>query len=92
MTELQKNELIAAMTDNLRMLRARLRLTQADLADMIGVGRLTYLAVENRKHKMSWGMFLSLLLVFSKNKETDELLSVTGIYTDELNNFLEKKK
>ena len=91
MTDLQKDELITAMTDNLQMLRVRLGLTQVQMAEMIGVGRQTYLAVEKKHHKMSWNMFLSLLMVFTKNPETDTILNVTGIYTDELNDFLKRK-
>ena len=37
---------------------------------------------------MTWNMFLSLLLVFTKNKETDKLLSAMEIYTDEFNEFI----
>ena len=88
MTDADKNELIEAMTDNLQMLRVRLGLTQVQMAQMIGVGRQTYLIIENKKRKMSWNMFLSLLMVFTKNKETDPLLNVIGIYTDELNDYL----
>ena len=91
MTDLQKDELIKAMTNNLQMLRVRLGLTQVQMAEMIGVGRQTYLAVEKKHHKMSWNMFLSLLMVFTKNDETDAILNVTGIYTDELNDFLKRK-
>ena len=39
---------------------------------------------------MSWNMFLSLLLIFIKNEDTDRLLNVMGIYTDELNAFIKK--
>lgn len=92
MTDIQKEELITAMTDNLQMLRVRLGLTQVQMAEMIGVGRQTYLTVENKRHKMSWNMFLSLLMVFTKNKETDAVLNVIGIYTDELNDYLKRRK
>jgi hypothetical protein len=44
--------------------------------------------VENKKAKLSWNTFLSLLLVFIKNPETDRLLNILEIYTDELNNEL----
>ena len=43
---------------------------------------------ENKKAKLSWNTFLSLLLVFIKNPETDRLLNILEIYTDELNNEL----
>ena len=40
---------------------------------------------------MTWNMFLSLLLVFTKNKQTDKLLSAMEIYTDEFNEFIKKE-
>ena len=40
---------------------------------------------------MSWNTFLSLILIFTKNKDTDVLLNVLGIYTDELNEFIKNK-
>lgn len=91
MTDKTKEMLIDAMTDNLQMLRVRLNLTQAQMSEMIGVGRQTYMSIENKKSRMSWGTFLSLLIVFTKNEETDVILSAVGIYTDELNDFLKRR-
>ena len=47
--------------------------------------------VENKKVKLSWNIFLSLLLVFIKNPDTDKLLNILEIYTDELNDELKLK-
>lgn len=77
-------EAIRNMTKNLSVLRTMLNLTQAELASIIGIGRQTLVAVENNKRAMSWGVFLSLLFVFSQNKETQVLLEVFNIYTSEL--------
>ena len=81
MNEEKKNELIANMTDNLPTLRKKMGITQEGLAEKIGVSRST-------KKTMTWNMFLSLVLIFTKNSETDKLLSVMGIYTDDLNEFI----
>ena len=37
---------------------------------------------------MSWNTFLSLILVFTKNRDTDKLLNILEIYTDDLNAHL----
>lgn len=37
---------------------------------------------------MTWNTFLSLILIFTKNNETDKLLNVMEIYTDELNDYI----
>lgn len=75
---------IENMTKNMVALRTMLHLSQAELADLIGVGRQTLVAIETRKRKMTWGTFLSLLFVFSQNKETNSLLEIFGIYTPKM--------
>ena len=88
MNEKTKNELIANMTDNLPTLRKKMGITQEGLAEKIGVSRSTIATIERKKKTMTWNMFLSLVLIFTKNLETDKLLNVMGIYTDELNKFI----
>ena len=89
MTDEKKNALIALMTDNVSMLRVRLNLTQVQLAELIGLSRYTLMAIEKKQRKMTWSAFLSLLLVFSKNQDTAKLLETIGIYTEQLNDYLE---
>ncbi|WP_258880666.1 helix-turn-helix transcriptional regulator [Clostridium estertheticum] len=85
-------EIITAnMADNLAMLRTKLGLTQVQLANLIGVSRHTIMQVENKKAKLSWNTFLGLLLVFIKNPDTDKLLNILEIYTDELHSELKLK-
>ena len=88
MNESVKEKMIENMTKNLPTLRAKASLSQARLAEMIGVSRQTLVAVENEKRKMSWSIFLSCFLVFNKNPETNVLLNVYEIYTDELDEYL----
>lgn len=91
MTEELKNNLIEVMAENLTMLRAKLDLTQAELAEVVGISRYTLIAIEKKQRKMTWNTFLSLLLVFSKNEGTYKLLETIGVYNDELNDFLNLK-
>ena len=86
----QKELLIKNMTENLPTLRKRLGISQEELSEKVGVSRSTIAGIENKKRSMSWNMFLSLLLIFIKNEDTDSLLNVMGIYTDELNAFIKK--
>ena len=85
---LAREKVLTNMADNLAMLRTKLGLTQVQLANLIGVSRHTIMQVENKKAKLSWNTFLSLLLVFIKNPESDRLLNILEIYTDELNDEL----
>ena len=90
-SEFDKEKLIRNMTDNLPMLRKRLELTQEELADKIGVSRSTILSIENKKREMTWNTFLSLVLLFIKNENTNKLLNVLDIYTDEFHDFIKEK-
>ena len=92
MDERQRATLIRNMTDNLPTLRKRMDISQAEFAALIGVSRSTLAAIENQKRPMTWNMFLALLLIFTKNKETDKLLSAMEIYTDELNGIIKHRE
>ena len=81
-------ELIKNMTENLPVLRAKLGITQEDLGEKIGISRSTIVSIENKKREMTWNTFLSLILVFTKNEDTNKLLNVMEIYTDELHDFI----
>lgn len=83
-----KDVLIERMTDNLPVLRKKANLTQSDIAELIGVSKFTILSIEKKQRKMSWNTFLALMLVFTKNKETDKMLTLFEIYTDEFNDFI----
>lgn len=91
MDDTKREVLIKNMTDNLPTLRKKLGVSQDTLSSLIGTSRTTLANIENHKREMSWNMFLSLILIFTKNKETDKLLNVMEIYTDELNNFIKQK-
>lgn len=87
MDELKK-QLMENMTENLPVLRKKLKLSQENLADKIGVSRYTIMLIETHKRKMTWNMFLSLILLFDKSTETAPLLRVLGVYTDGLDRLI----
>lgn len=72
------------MAENLPMLRVRLKLTQTELGELIGVTRQTINSIESGSREISWGNFLSLLFLFMQNESTQSLLPLLGIYTPEL--------
>lgn len=86
----QKELFIRNMTENLPTLRKKLGISQEELSEKIGVSRSTIAGIETKKRIMSWNMFLALLLIFIKNDDTDKLLNVMGIYTDELNDYIKQ--
>lgn len=72
------------MAQNLPVLRASLGLSQAELAQIIGITRQTLSAAESGARELSWSNFISLLHVFTQNKKTGQLLRTFEIYTAEL--------
>ncbi len=70
-----KKVLMERLTRELPVLRARLGVSQADVADAIGVARQTYNNYETGKKEMPWSIFLALVTVFQSNKETQKMLS-----------------
>ena len=91
MTDDRKEILINKMQDNLKILRLKLGVSQEQLASLVGISRFTIMALENKTRKMTWSTFMSLVLIFSKNSETDKMLSLFEIYTDELNDALKMR-
>lgn len=82
--------LIGRMADNLPVLRKKLKLSQEQLANIIGSSRYTVMLYETKKRKMPWNVFLSLVFLFDKNKESAPLLKALEIYTDELDGFIKQ--
>ncbi len=70
----EKNDFIDALAENLPALRAKVGVSQGDLAQLIGVSRQTYCAVESGLRRMSWSTFLSLILFFDYNQATHQML------------------
>lgn len=82
---------IDKMTENLPVLRKKLKLSQENLAKFIGSSRYTVMLIETKKRRMTWNTFLSLVLLFDKNEETAVLLRALEIYTDELDNMIKQQ-
>ena len=83
--------LIERMTDNLPVLRRKLKLSQESLAQIIGNSRYTVMLIETKKRKMTWNTFLSLVLLFEKNEDTAVLLRALEIYTDALDAYFKQE-
>jgi len=86
--EINKDELTKKMSDNLKVLRAKLRLKQSELAEKVGISRQALLEIENGKRTLQWNVFVALLSVFREDSGTDDLLSHYEIYTPELSRYL----
>lgn len=80
----QQDRLIDKLTDELPVLRARMRVSQADLSRRIGISRQTYSLIETKKQKMTWVTFMALIALFSNNSKTKKVLADIGLMSDTL--------
>ena len=83
--------LLDKMTENLPVLRKKLKLSQENLAKFIGSSRYTVMLIETKKRRMTWNTFLSLVLLFDKNEETAVLLKALEIYTEDLDKMIKQQ-
>lgn len=81
--ELEQDRLIAILTDELPVLRARLRISQDELSRRIGISRQTYSLIETKKQKMTWITFMAFIAFFENNSKTKASLRDIGLTTDE---------
>ncbi len=66
---------IDTLTDELPVLRARIKVSQGDLAKYVGISRQTYSLIETKKQKMTWVTFMAMIAFFSsQNKTRAELI------------------
>ena len=69
-----KENCIKKLAAKLVDLRLRVGLSQEELGSILGISRQTYSSVETQRKKMTWTLFLSLILFFLNNKETYDIL------------------
>lgn len=88
LTEQEKKALKRCLSDNMQMLRGKLGISQSKLAEIMGVSRQTINAVENGRQNMTWSLFISLILFFSYNNDTKELLPVVKLDMQKIEQYL----
>lgn len=79
-SEAERERLISRLVDELPVLRTKLDISQAELASLIDISRQTYSAIETKKRKLSWGIYLSLILVFDSNVQTHNHIRKEGFF------------
>lgn len=90
MCDLNREKYIQAMTANLQMLRAKLGLTQQEICKLVGVSRQSIVQAE-KNCKLAWNTYLALVFLFSKNKETKQLMDFLDIYPKEFDRLFVSK-
>lgn len=78
-----QDEHIDILIKNLPVLRVATQMTQAQLADRVGVSRQTIVAIETRKRPMPWTLYLAIMFVFMRCKGSKTLLEKLDLFDDE---------
>lgn len=78
-----REKCIVRMVEYLPSLRNAMDISQDEFAQLLGVTRQTYNAVETQKSKMSWTLYLSIVTIFLANENTKELIREYGLYPHE---------
>jgi DNA-binding XRE family transcriptional regulator len=73
-TDYDRESIVAQFVNELPVLRVGLGLSQAELAERIGISRQTYNSFENGKKEMPWTTFMALIAVFQNNARTKRML------------------
>lgn len=73
-TDYDRESIVAQFVNELPVLRVGLGLSQAELAERIGISRQTYNSFENGKKEMPWTTFMALIVVFQNNARTKRML------------------
>ena len=79
-----KEHCMEVLVENLAALRAKAGITQEELANVIGVSRQTYYAIETKRRSLTWNTYLSLVLFFDTNVNTYVLIRDMNAYPMEL--------
>lgn len=82
--ETDKEKLISALTPELMILRAKAEISQGELANLIGVSRQTYGAIERGARRMTWNTYLSIILFYDYNNTTHDFIRDIRIFPDGL--------
>ncbi len=77
------------MADNLPTLRAKLKMTQEDLAQLLNISRHTIIGIENKSRIMPWTTYLALVFLMERFEETKMLIHVLNLYPKEFEENLQ---
>ncbi|MBR3966080.1 MAG: helix-turn-helix domain-containing protein [Clostridia bacterium] len=75
----RRTEYIQTLTEYLPLLRARIRISQEDLARGVGISRQTYSLIETGKQNMTWVTFMAIIAFFANNEKTRKELQRLGL-------------
>lgn len=75
---------IEILQENLPSLRARVGISQEELANVIGITRQTYYAIETGKREMLWTTYCALMFFFNSIDRSAEMIRDLRVYPIDL--------
>ncbi len=82
----EKKKYAKALSECLYDLRKAAGVTQAEIADIVGVKRQTYGPLERGQQRMSWNTYMSLIFYFDYNPRTHGIIRKKGLIYSEFDN------
>ena len=84
LSEHEREQMISDFVDELPVLRTKLGLSQDEMASLLDISRQTYSSMETKKRKMSWSLYLSLILLLDNNSLTHDYLRKAGLFPQKI--------
>lgn len=82
LNEQERQSLIDRLIDELPVLRAKMGLSQDDLASVLDISRQTYSSIETKRRKMSWSIYLALIMLLDNNDQTHDFLRKSDLFPE----------
>ena len=76
------------LSKNIPVLRAKLGVSQAELAQRVGIARSSLALYEVGKKDLPWSVFVAMLMLFISNNETKAVFNSLDIYDKKLDAYL----
>ncbi len=85
----KKRRLTEKLVFELPVLRARLGVSQAEIAEKIGISRQSFNAIETGKKEMNWTTFVALVMIFRNNEQTRQMIDGIAGFEEYIGKLLE---
>ncbi|MBQ9082407.1 MAG: helix-turn-helix domain-containing protein [Clostridia bacterium] len=86
--DIKKTLCIQQLTEELPVLRARLGLSQEEVAERIGMTRQSYNAIESGRRPMLWSTCISLVTLFACHRKTRAMMEASSYCVEILNEVM----
>ena len=90
LNDIEKQHLISMLTPELAVLRTKAKISQEKLANIIGVSRQTYGAIERGVRAMTWNTYVSLIFFYDNNQKTHDFIRQTNLFPNDFIDFINK--